>query len=124
MLAGWVQNHCIVGLSHAIAHQLGSFDIGHGLANGLLMPAVINFNCQDKMVADKYTKLVNSAGVPDITALLELFELLVYEQKTEKVFSEQQLTQIAENALLDPAAKSNPVRFTEDDVKEIVKQCL
>lgn len=124
MLAGWVQNHCIVGLSHAIAHQLGSFGIGHGLANGLLMPAVINFNCQDKMVADKYTKLVSSAGIPGITALIELFELLVYEQKTEKVFSEQQLTQIAKNALLDPAAKSNPVRFTEDDVKEIVKQCL
>ena len=38
MLGGWVQNHCVVGLSHAIAHQLGHYEVRHGLANGLLMP--------------------------------------------------------------------------------------
>ena len=26
LLGGYVQNHCLVGLSHAIAHQLGSFE--------------------------------------------------------------------------------------------------
>lgn len=124
MFAGWVQNHCIVGLSHAIAHQLGTFNIGHGLANGLLMPAVINFNYREHTAATKYEQLIYKSGLPNKEALLELFEVLVGEQKTDMHFSEQQLTTIAENALLDPAAKSNPVRFTENDVKEIVKQCL
>ncbi|CAM3890910.1 iron-containing alcohol dehydrogenase [Vibrio aquimaris] len=124
MLAGWVQNHCIVGLSHAIAHQLGSFDIGHGLANGLLMPAVIDFNYRDESVANKYAQLIQNAGVPSKEELVGLFEILVGGQKTNRMFTEKQLDVIAKNALLDPAAKSNPVRFNEDDVKEIVKQCL
>ena len=35
MLGGWVKNHCVVGLSHAIAHQLGHYEVRHGLANGV-----------------------------------------------------------------------------------------
>lgn len=124
MLAGWVQNHCIVGLSHAIAHQLGHFNIGHGLANGLLMPAVINFNDQDESVAKKYHQLMENAGIPNKDALIYLFKSLTAGQQTKVEFTESQLDIIAENALLDPAAKSNPVTFTKDDVKEIVKQCL
>lgn len=124
MMAGWVQNHCIVGLSHAIAHQLGAFSIGHGLANGLLMPAVIEFNYKDPHAASKYEQLLKNASIPNKAALLNLFDLLVGEQKTERCFSDEQLSMIAENALLDPAAKANPIPFTVDDVKEIVKQCL
>lgn len=124
MLAGWVQNHCIVGLSHAIAHQLGHFNIGHGLANGLLMPAVINFNDQDELAAKKYHQLMENAGIPNKDALIYLFKSLTAGQQTKMEFTESQLDIIAENALLDPAAKSNPVTFTKDDVKEIVKQCL
>ncbi|NOI66952.1 iron-containing alcohol dehydrogenase family protein [Vibrio sp. 99-8-1] len=124
MLAGWVQNHCIVGLSHAIAHQLGQFKIGHGLANGLLMPAVINFNCQNELVSKKYASLMENAGVPNMEALIVLLNGLVNEQRTNMTFTDKQLNDIAGNALQDPAAKSNPVAFTEDDVKEIVKQCL
>lgn len=124
MLAGWVQNHCIVGLSHAIAHQLGHFNIGHGLANGLLMPAVINFNDQNELAAKKYHQLMENAGIPNKDALIYLFKSLTAGQQTKMEFTESQLDIIAENALLDPAAKSNPVTFTKDDVKEIVKQCL
>ena len=124
MLAGWVQNHCVVGLSHAIAHQLGHFNVGHGLANGLLMPAVIEFNSQDQAVEQKYEQLIKNAGLPSRQALLDLFEDLTSGQGVSLNLSNEQLDSIANNALLDPAAATNPVAFAEDDVKEIVKKCL
>ena len=124
MLAGWVQNHCIVGLSHAIAHQLGHYNIGHGLANGLLMPAVIEFNYQDTAAAEKYDRLIKNAGIKNKQELMRLFQMLVIGQHSPLTFNTEQLTIIAENALMDPAAKANPVTFTENDIKEIVKQCL
>lgn len=124
MLAGWVQNHCVVGLSHAIAHQLGHFNVGHGLANGLLMPAVIEFNSQDQAVEQKYERLIKNAGLPSRQALLDLFKGLTSGQGVSLNLSNEQLDNIAKNALLDPAAATNPVAFAEDDVKEIVKKCL
>ncbi|MEF1278663.1 iron-containing alcohol dehydrogenase family protein [Vibrio fortis] len=124
MLAGWVQNHCVVGLSHAIAHQLGHFNVGHGLANGLLMPAVIEFNSQDQVVEQKYERLIKNAGLPSRQALLDLFKGLTSGQGVSLNLSNEQLDNIAKNALLDPAAATNPVAFAEDDVKEIVKKCL
>lgn len=124
MLAGWVQNHCIVGLSHAIAHQLGHYKIGHGLANGLLMPSVIEFNCRDAKTAKKYAKLITNAGLSSEKELIQIFNDLVKDQCPSISFSNEQMDIIATNALLDPAAKSNPVTFNKDDVKEILKQCL
>lgn len=123
MLGGWVQNHCIVGLSHAIAHQLGHFQVGHGLANGLHMPAVIAFNMRDESASTLYTQLCSNAGLNSVTELMQLFELLVADQKPAIEFSEEELDTIAANALLDPAAKVNPVGFDAQDVKEIVRQC-
>jgi alcohol dehydrogenase class IV len=124
MLAGWVQNHCIVGLSHAIVHQLGQYQVGHGLANGLHMPAVILFNMRDNRTKARYQRLCQNAGLTDVNELLDLFGQLVADQKPTIKFTEEQLDVIAANALLDPAAKANPVSFDADDVKGIVRQCL
>ena len=124
MLGGWVQNHCIVGLAHAIAHQLGHYQVGHGLANGLHMPAVIQFNMRDEQTKMRYERLCQNAGLADVDELLGLFTLLVSGQKPTIEFTAEQLDTIAANALLDPAAKANPVSFDADDVKEIVRQCL
>ncbi|SHF94468.1 Alcohol dehydrogenase, class IV [Marinomonas polaris DSM 16579] len=124
MLAGWVQNHCVVGLSHAIAHQLGSFNIPHGLANGLLMPKVIEFNSNDNTVAEKYEKLARNANMVSSSDLSNLFTILVSNQKIMLSFTDNELDMIACNALLDPAARTNPVFFTGDDVKKVLKKCL
>mgnify|MGYP000076585428 CR=1 FL=1 len=121
MLAGWVQNHCVVGLSHAIAHQLSSFNISHGLANGLLMPKVIEFNSTDDTVVAKYEKLACNANMVSPIELSNLFDILVSSQKTILTFTDNDLDIIARNALLDPAARTNPVFFTEADVKKVLK---
>lgn len=124
MLAGLVQNHCVVGFSHAVAHQLGEFDIGHGLANGLLMPSVIEFNSQNKMCSDKYKQLAERSGLPGKTSLIDLFHMLANEPRLHLPITDEQLVQIAENALKDPAARTNPVEFEKDDITKLVQECL
>ena len=124
MFGGWVQNHCLVGLSHAIAHQLGYFGVPHALANAALMPRVIQFNAQADEVKLKYQTLIHRAGLQDMDELLALFEILIAGQHLSPEFNEADFSFISENAMLDPAAKVNPVRFNQTDVIEVLKQCL
>ena len=52
--AGMVQNHCIVGATHAIAHQLANYGYSHALAISLILPSVIAKNAEEQKVADTY----------------------------------------------------------------------
>jgi alcohol dehydrogenase len=126
MMAGWVQNHCLVGMSHAIAHQLSGYGINHGIANAVLMPQVIQFNSQNDNTRSRYDKLAHNAGLVGGTAeLINLFTQLVNTSDQQNVFQTTfNFDNIAEHALLDPAAKSNPVVFTADDVKKVLIACL
>jgi alcohol dehydrogenase len=126
MMAGWVQNHCLVGMSHAIAHQLSGYGINHGIANAVLMPQVISFNSQNDNTRARYEKLAHHAGIAGgVTGLANLFNQLVVASGQQGVFQQVfNVDNIAEHALLDPAAKSNPVVFTADDVKKVLTACL
>lgn len=126
MMAGWVQNHCLVGMSHAIAHQLSGYGINHGIANAVLMPHVIAFNSQDEDFLVRYEKLAHHAGLAGgVAELINVFTQLVITSEQQAVFQTTfNFDNIAEHALLDPAAKSNPVLFTADDVKKVLTACL
>jgi alcohol dehydrogenase len=125
MMAGWVQNHCLVGMSHAIAHQLSGYGINHGIANGILMTPVIKFNCRDESVTDKYNKLAKNAGLNSVDDLIELFSDIRVSSGLNTFLDNKgmDLDEIAAGAMLDPAAKSNPINFNEQDVKEVLKAC-
>ncbi len=126
MMAGWVQNHCLVGMSHAIAHQLAGYGINHGIANGLLMPPVIKFNCQEPDVLNRYEELSKKSGLDSVADLIRLFSEITHASKQYTIFKNKniELEKVASAALLDPAAKSNPVNFNEQDVKEVLSTCL
>lgn len=52
-----------LGLNHAIAHQLGGqFHLPHGLANALLLTAVIRFNAGEPRAAKRYARLARPAA--------------------------------------------------------------
>ena len=60
-LAGMAFSQSGLGINHAIAHQLGGqFHLPHGLANALLLTAVIQFNAQDKRAARRYARLAKA----------------------------------------------------------------
>ena len=124
MLAGIVQNHCVVGMSHAIAHQLAVHNIGHALANGVLMPHVIDFNMQDEATKLKYSNLCKNSGMQNIDQIKTLFKILVENQEPSVSIKNREIKKICTNALDDPAARTNPVSFYEDDVNKIMKYIL
>jgi len=60
-LAGMAMTTAGLGLVHAIAHPLGVRGrISHGMACGLLLPAVMRFNCA--AVSSQYSSLIRTVG--------------------------------------------------------------
>ncbi len=61
-LAGMAFSQAGLGLNHAIAHQLGGqFHLPHGLANALLLTAVIRFNAGEPRAAKRYARLARAS---------------------------------------------------------------
>lgn len=128
MMAGWVQNHCLVGGAHALAHQLAAFDVPHGNANAILLPAVIRRNATDKETASKYRSLCQVCGLgKDHEALAAQIEVIRDAAKFPNKLSEYgvgNVEAIVEGTLSDPAARSNPIEVDEAYVLEVAKKCL
>lgn len=61
-IGGIVQNHCIVGAAHAVAHQLTGYGFSHGEAVALLLPAVVRLNAEDADTNIKYDRIARKAG--------------------------------------------------------------
>lgn len=84
-LAGMAFSRAGLGLNHAIAHQLGGqFHLPHGLANALLLTAVIRFNAGDPRAAKRYARLAktchlcpdNANDTASLNALIQHIEQL------------------------------------------------
>lgn len=70
---GIIQNHCLVGAAHAIAHQLGGKGYAHGLAVGLLLSSVLHQDCQNPEVAATFDRLLQDSG---FTGRDEFYQML------------------------------------------------
>lgn len=75
-----------LGLNHAIAHQLGGqFHLPHGLANALLLTAVIRFNAGEPRAAKRYARLaVACRFCPPAAGEQEAFQALLTAVETLK----------------------------------------
>jgi len=63
-IAGMAFNISGLGINHSIAHQIGGrFHVPHGLANALLLTAVIDYNSKKTEVLRKYAKLAYKVGM-------------------------------------------------------------
>ncbi|PIE01175.1 MAG: hypothetical protein CSA81_12515 [Acidobacteria bacterium] len=61
-LAGVAFSHSMVGMTHGIAHALGSvYHIPHGLANALVLPEVMEYNLEERM--ERYVDVGYALGV-------------------------------------------------------------
>lgn len=130
-LAGIVQNHCLTGAAHAVAHQIGQFGIGHGHANAVTLPNVIAFNAEDKSTAARYARLAKVSNIGSDAGDLEKF-LRNYAKDGKLDLSLRALTKghdfnidlVADAALTDPNARANPIELNQTNVKELIATCL
>ncbi len=126
MLAGLVQNHCLVGLCHSISHALGRFNVSHGFLNMCMISNVIKFNSHDESIEKKYQKLFTEAGFSSLDQGLEFVESL--KQLSSKKLSDfidlndLSAKEVIDEILGDKLTESNPVMPTEVDIKNIIER--
>lgn len=130
-MAGMAFNNAGLGLMHAMAHQLGAqMRIPHGMANALVMPYVIAFN--SKSAAHRYADLAQMAGIAgqddqeatrQLIAALQELRCAANIPMSISAASERCGTQLmydpnhlAQRAMLDGCAETNPREFTSDDI--------
>ena len=126
-IGGFVQNHCIAGAAHAVAHQLTEYGYSHGEAVGLVLPLVIELNAGDSKTCEKYQRLAVRSGFTDIHKMVDFVRTVLECSGIEgqrKDFSAllQELQQDAlflENVKNDRGGQGNPVKITDDFIRSI-----
>lgn len=129
MIAGLAFTNCSLGIVHSIAHSFGAvFDIPHGLANGIILPYVIDYNYGSGYAKEKYDNIASKLGKKDLySAVVELKEALNLPVcmkdviKDDEVF-EINLDLIAQKSIVDGCTKTNPLIPDFETMKQIVKR--
>ncbi|XMB72792.1 iron-containing alcohol dehydrogenase [Mycoplasmatota bacterium WC30] len=127
MMAGLAFTNVSLGITHSIAHGLGSlFNMPHGLANAILLPYIVSFNSLNDdalAVYDKLAKKLNKANL--VTALFELnkeinIPLSLNERITDEADFLGKLDTLIDFALKDGCTKTNPILPTKTHLKNII----
>ena len=118
-----------LGAMHALAHPLGAvYGVHHGLLNAVLMPYVIAAN-RSAIGADA-AYLARALGVgDDVDDLLAWVRALRREVDIPDTLAEvgvpgEEVARIAQMAVEDPSAGTNPIAFTADDYAVILRKAI
>ncbi|ORU00567.1 Alcohol dehydrogenase [Anaerovibrio sp. JC8] len=128
-LGGLVQNHCIVGAAHGVAHQLTDHGFSHGEAIGLLLSGVMVLNAEIDTIAAKYEKISRRAGFSDYSQLQSFIEkLLTISGIADDRMNLKRLLadlvkqkDLCERIRNDQGGKGNPVPMSEEYLKKLVE---
>ncbi|WWU64746.1 iron-containing alcohol dehydrogenase [Clostridium baratii] len=132
-LAGMAFSNAILGIVHSMAHKTGKiFDIPHGLANAIYLPAAIQFNAKTAKYA--YADIARRLGLVGNTEdeLVESLVKLVKDLRnkmgmanslkefgiSEEMFREN-LDSIAETSVADPCTGTNPREISVEEMKNL-----
>ena len=141
-LAGMAFSQAGLGLNHAIAHQLGGqFHLPHGLANALLLTAVIRFNAGDPRAAKRYARLAktchlcpdNANDTASLNALIQHIEqlkttcklpTLANALKEKKAEWSLCIPDMVQAALADATLRTNPRAADVSAIAELLEELL
>ncbi len=128
-IGGIVQNHCIVGAAHAVAHQLTEQGYSHGEAVALLLPSIIRLNMDNIAAHERYMTIAKRAGFDDIDSLITFISDVVGyagitgRRKDLKGYLSKAMDDEAfrENVKADRGGKGNPVEITDDYLQNLIR---
>lgn len=136
LLAGMAFNNAGLGYVHAIAHQLGGlYDIPHGVANAVLLPHVLEYNIISnprkfadiaEFMGEDITGLsTRDAADKAISAIKKLSEdVNIPSNLKELGVKEKDFETMADLALQDGNAFSNPIQGNKEDIISILKSAF
>jgi alcohol dehydrogenase class IV len=130
--AGYVQNLRLVGIAHAVAHQLGAWKIPHAFAVMTLLPYGMEFVSREPRVRERYARVARMCGLSDADALIAkirelprsfgLADRLGRWAGADARLSSEQAAVIAAAALDDPIARFFPAAVSSEQMTELVLQ--
>ncbi len=141
-LAGLAFDTAGLGVCHSLAHQIGArFKVPHGLANLILLPHIIEANSQDQETQDIYAKLAIKLGIGQkclssaiaVQNLKQTIQLLskkldcpehLEELGISRKDIESQMEEIICYGKNDVTYKSNPIKFTDEQLKELIEKII
>ena len=132
VFAGMVQNHCIVGATHAIAHQMSAFGLSHSNAISIFLPSVIRKNIKNKESKNRFEQLAIHSGFSKGSKLLDFVEYVIssFDLQKEKsilldnreiILSDDSLF---ERALSDKGGQGNPISMDKEFLQDIIKTAI
>jgi alcohol dehydrogenase class IV len=118
-----------LGGMHALAHPLGAvYDAHHGRLNAVLMPYVLMANrpaIEEKITRLAHYLLLDNGFDGFLDWILQMrLELGIENSLAELGIDNSQIERIAKMATEDAAAGSNPIIFTQEEYKNILKLAL
>ncbi len=119
-----------LGLVHAISHMVGAeFDTHHGLTNAIALPAVLRFNATH--IADKVPALARALGAEggDFQAfyaiVCDLLDTLAIPRSLSEIgVPAESAAVIAEKAVLDTAAGTNPRSASIEELEQLIVEVI
>lgn len=115
MVAGIAFTNVSLGIVHSMAHTLGGFfHVAHGLADAILLPYIMRYNCASEVGKAAYARISEKAGVDIITAVEELNKKIGIPSCFAEIIPDEkaymdQVKAMAPVAKADGCTKTNPV---------------
>ncbi|NHM26105.1 iron-containing alcohol dehydrogenase [Desulfofundulus sp. TPOSR] len=136
LLAGMAFNNSLLGLTHSIGAALsGHAHVSHGVAIGLLLPYVMEFNAMARM--EKFSKIaialgenvkglsLREAALRSVKAVRELVEDISLPRRLGDVgVTGDMIEGMAKDAMGHGMLKFNPRAVTEKDIMAILRKAL
>lgn len=118
-----------LGAMHALAHPIGAlYDAHHGRLNAILMPYVLVAN--RSAIEEKINRLANYLGLDNgfdgfLDWILSMrLELGIEHSLAPLGIDNSQVDRLSKMATEDAAAGCNPIVFTQDQYKSIIKEAI
>ena len=136
-IAGMGFSNVGLGIVHSMAHQLGAvYDTPHGMANALLLPAVMRFN--GEVSWERFRDILVQIGRPDAAHLSKQDVINTFVWKISELSKavgiiqtvkdtgckEEDLEMLAEKAMEDPCKPGNPREVSKQDFIELYRQAM
>lgn len=128
-LGGIAFTNGALGICHGVAHTFGAtYNVPHGLANGIVLPYSIAFNAaRDSSSAERYEKLASYVGESDLAqVIIGLKEELGVPVAMREVVPDEEefeahLDELAHKVLSDVCTPANHVEVSEEDARELLR---
>ena len=136
-IAGMGFSNVGLGIVHSMAHQLGAvYDTPHGMANALLLPAVMRFN--GEVSWERFRDILIEIGRPDAAHLSKQDVINTFVWKISELSKavgitqtvkdtgckEEDLEMLASKAMEDPCKPGNPREVSKEDFIELYRQAI